>query len=162
MSRFLLAVLVGSYALVGGARTMDGQEQREGTVYDAQAVRIESSWGNRFLVRGRDGIVVGKIGGRGGLDLATALSPSPNAVREAKEFNRNYSRGSTILAIGIVVWGVGSGVARMDDIDAAVAVPAWTAVAAGTFLIGYGGYQLNKAFSALARSVWWYNRDFGR
>jgi hypothetical protein len=50
----------------------------------------------------------------------------------------------------------------MDDIDAAVAIPAWSAVAAGTFMIVYGGVQLNKAFSALARSIWWYNRDLGR
>lgn len=161
MSRFLLAVCMGGYVLAGGS-TMEAQEQKQPILYDDQAVRIESSWGSRFLVRGRDGIVVGKIGGRGGLDLATALSSSPNAVREAKQFNRNYSRGSTILAIGIVVWGVGSGVARMDDIDAAVAVPAWTAVAAGTFLMAYGGVLLNKASTAMARSIWWFNRDLGR
>lgn len=162
MLRFLLAVCVAGYALVGGATTMEGQSQHDPTLYDAQAVRVESSWGNRFLVRGREGTVVGKIGGRGGLDLATALAPSANAVREAEEFKRSYNRGSNLLAVGILAWGVGSGVARMDGIDAAVAIPAWTAVAAGTFLIGYGGVQLNKAFSSLARSIWWYNRDLSR
>lgn len=138
---------------------MDGQEQSLTAVsYDANALRVESSWGKRVLVRGRDGTVVGRIGS-GGFNLPAALAPSPNAVREAEEFGRKYRRGNTILAIGILAWGVGGGVARMDGIDAAVAIPAWTAVAAGTFMMAYGGVQLNKAFTALSRSIWWYNRD---
>jgi hypothetical protein len=50
----------------------------------------------------------------------------------------------------------------MDDIGAAVAIPAWTAVAGGTVLMVYGGVQLNKALTALSRSIWWYNRDLQR
>jgi hypothetical protein len=50
----------------------------------------------------------------------------------------------------------------MNDVDAAVAIPAWTAVAAGTFLMAYGAVQLNKASTAMARAIWWYNRDLGR
>jgi hypothetical protein len=137
---------------------MQAQELTAQTQYDAQALRIESSWGKRLLVRGREGTVVGEIGSRR-FDFPGALARSPNAVREAKEFARTYSRGNTILALGILAWGVGGGVARIDDIDAAVAIPAWTAVAAGTFMMAYGGVQLNKAFTALARSIWWYNRD---
>lgn len=159
MWRFLLAACLGSCVLVGGATTMEGQEQNEPTQYDAEALRVENHWGKRLLVRGRDGRVLGKIGGSRGLDLADAVAASPNAVREAKEFNRSYNRGSTVLAVGIVAWGVGGGVARMDDLDAVVSISAWTAVAAGTFLMAYGGVQLNKAFTALARSIWWYNRD---
>lgn len=137
---------------------MDGQEQTGRDQYDAQAVRIESRWGNRFLVRGRDGTLIGKIGSRG-FDFPSALAASPTAAREAAEFVRVDRRANTLLAIGILAWGVGGGVARIDDIDPAVAIPAWTAVAAGTALMVYGGVQLNKALTALSRSIWWYNRD---
>lgn len=161
MRGFLRALCLASHVLVGGITTMEGQQQVEPTLYDAQALRIETKWGNHLLVRGRDGTVLGKIGGFRGLDLATAVRPSPNAVSEATEFNRSYKRGSTLLAVGIIAWGVGSGVARIDHIDANVAIPAWTAVAAGTFLMAYGGVLLNKASTAMARSIWWYNRDLG-
>lgn len=137
---------------------MDGQEQTGRDQYDAQAIRIETRWGNRFLVRGRDGTLIGKIGSRG-FDFPSALAASPTAAREAAEFVRVNRRANTLLAIGILAWGVGGGVAQIDDIDAAVAIPAWTAVAAGTVLMVYGGVQLNKALTALSRSIWWYNRD---
>lgn len=162
MSRIFRGFCLVGQALVGGVTTMEGQQQVEPTQYDAQALRVESRWGNHLLVRGRDGTVIGKIGGFRGLDLPTAVRGSPNAVSEAREFNRSSKRGSIVLALGLVAWGVGGGVARMDGIDANVAVPAWTAVATGTVLMVYGGVQLNKAASALARSIWWYNRDYAR
>ncbi len=162
MSRFLRGIWLAGLVLLGGVTTMQGQQLLEPTQYDAQALRVESRWGNHLLVRGRDGAVVGKIGGFRGLDLAAAVGASPNAVSEAREFNRSSRRGSIVLALGLVAWGVGGGVARMDGIDANVAVPAWTAVAAGTVLMVYGGVQLNRAASALARSIWWYNRDYAR
>jgi hypothetical protein len=129
--------------------------------YDAAALRVESSWGKRLLVRGRDGTVVGKIGS-GGFDLSAAVASSPNAVLEAKEFDRNIGKGWSILSLGIVAWGVGAGVARMDGIDPLVSAAAWSGVAAGTGLMFYGGVRLNKAFTALSRSIWWYNRDLAR
>jgi hypothetical protein len=157
MSRIFLTICLASH-VIAGESTMDGQEQTPRDQYDAQAVRIETRWGNRFLVRGREGAVVGKIGSRG-FDFPSALAASPNAAREAAEFVRVDRRANTLLAIGILAWGVGGGVARMDDIGAAVAIPAWTAVAGGTVLMVYGGVQLNKALTALSRSIWWYNRD---
>ena len=158
MSRYVLALCFAGCLIAGGAMTMEGQQQSPQDQYDANALRIEISWGKRLLVRGRDGVVVGRIGS-GGFDLPAALARSPNAVSEAKEFARSYKKANTIAALGILAWGIGGGVARMDGIDSAVAIPAWTAVAAGTFMIGYGGVQLNKAFTALSRSLWWYNRD---
>ena len=159
VSRYFLAFCLAGCLIPGGA--MDGQQQRASSQYDARALRIENTWGKRLLVRGRDGIVVGRIGS-GGFDLPAALAPSPNAVKEAKVFATSYKRGNTILALGILAWGIGGGVARMEGIDAAVAIPAWTAVAAGTVMIAYGGVQLNNAFTALSRSLWWYNRDLAR
>jgi len=140
---------------------MQGQETSEQTEYDARALRVENSWGKRLLVRGREGTVVGSIGSRG-FDLPAALASSPDAVREARAFNRDSEKGWTILSVGVLAWGVGGGVARMDNIDLVVAIPAWTAVAAGTAMMFYGGVTLNKAFTALSRSIWWYNRDLAR
>lgn len=161
MSRYIFALCFAGCLIAGGAMTMEGQ-QIESALYDREALRIESRWGNQFLVRGREGTVVGKLGGFRGLDLATAVGRSPNAVAEAREHNRSFKRGSIGLALGILAWGVGGGIARMDGIDANVAIPAWTAVAAGTALMVLGGVQLNKAATAMARSIWWYNRDLGR
>jgi len=157
MSRFFLQACLVICVLAGGG-TMHAQANIGSTEYDAAALRVESSWGKRLLVRGRDGTVVGNIGSRG-FDLSAAVASSPNAVREAKEFDRNIGKGWTILSIGIVAWGVGGGVARMDGIDPIVSVAAWSGVAAGTALMFYGGIRLNKAFTALSRSIWWYNRD---
>lgn len=157
MSRFLPAVCLAACVLAGGG-TMQAQEESEAVEYDARALRVENSWGKRLLVRGRDGTVVGNIGSRG-FDLPAALASSPNAVREAKEFKRESERGWTILSLGVLAWGVGGGVARMDDIDPVVSISAWSAVAAGTAMMFYGGVSLNKAFTALSRSIWWYNRD---
>ena len=140
---------------------MQGQEKSEVTEYDTRALRVENSWGKRLLVRGIDGSVVGSIGSRR-FDLSAALASSPDAVREAKAFERYSARGWNILSLGVLAWGVGGGVARMDNVDQVVSVSAWTAVAAGTAMMFYGGVTLNKAFTALSRSIWWYNRDLVR
>ena len=163
MSRSFLAACVTACVLGAGGTSMQGQEQQqEPAAYDARALRIEARSGNWLLVRGRDGAVVGKIGGFRGLDLAAVVEPSPEAVREAREFKHNYDRGSTLLGIGIALWGIGVGVARVDDLDPLIASSAWTAVLGGSALMFYGGTRINNGLSALARSIWWYNRDFAR
>ncbi|HLA13504.1 MAG TPA: hypothetical protein VJZ25_00640 [Gemmatimonadaceae bacterium] len=142
---------------------MQGQELvQEPAAYDARALRVEARAGNWLLVRGRDGMVLGKIGAFRGLDLATAVAPSPEAVREAREFKHNYDRGSTLLGIGIALWGIGVGVSRMDDLDPVISTSAWAAVVGGSALMFYGGTRINKGLSALGRSIWWYNRDLVR
>lgn len=160
MSRFLSQACVAICLLAGGG-TMQAQSNIGSAEYDTAALRVESSWGKRLLVRGRDGAVVGNIGSRG-FDLAAVVAASPNAVRAAKEYDRNVGKGWTILSVGIVAWGVGAGVTRMDGVDPIVSGAAWSGVAAGTALMFYGGIRLNKAFTALSRSIWWYNRDLVR
>lgn len=142
----------------------ESQEHRgDSTRYDASALRVEVRDGNRLLVQGREGTVLGKVGrGVRSIDLAAAVGASPDAVREAREYSQHNRRGSTMLAVGIALWGVGGGVALMDGIDLAVSIPAWTAVGAGAVLTYYGGVHLARASTALARSIWWYNRDLAR
>ncbi|MDQ3673593.1 MAG: hypothetical protein M3365_04380 [Gemmatimonadota bacterium] len=140
---------------------MEGQEQ-ESASYDARALRVEARSGNWLLVRGREGAIVGKIGAFRGLDLATAVAPSPDAVREAGEFKHNYDRGSTLMGVGIAMWGIGVGVSRVDDLNQGISAAAWGAVVGGSILMYYGGTRINQGLSALARSIWWYNRDLAR
>lgn len=160
MSRLFLAACL-AVCVLGGGTPMVGQEL-EPSRYDAGALRVEAWSGNWLLVRGREGTVLGKIGAFRGLDLSTAVAPSPDAVREAKEFKRNYDRGSTLLGVGLAVWGIGVGVSRMSDLDPLVSASAWGAVLGGSILIFKGGTQINQGLSALARSIWWYNRDLAR
>jgi hypothetical protein len=157
----LRACLLG--LLFGGTATMDGQEQLNQTPYDSQALRLETRWGEEFLLRGREGTVVGKIGGlRGGLDLAAVVAPSPDAMREAAVFKNNYPRGVWSMTVGLSVVAVGAAVARVDDIGTAADLSAMAAGIGGTFLAAYGYKHLQRARSALSRSIWWYNRDLVR
>lgn len=168
MSRFLLTMCLGSCLMSGRPTAMHGQERDNSTQdssaqYDARALRVETHPGQWLLVRGRDGALVGKLGAlRGGIDLETVVAPSTNAVREAREFKQSYHRGGLALGVGIAAFGIGTGVSRIDDIDSAVSTSASIASVAGIILIVYGGTRLNQAYTALARSIWWYNRDLAR
>jgi len=162
MLRVLLAGFIMIFALAGGPERMDAQEQAGQNDYDARALRLESSWGYGMVVRGREGTVIGKVGGLRAPDLATAVAPSTDAIREAKEFKQRYDRGNKALLVGALALTVGVGLARLDGADANVRVPAYATAAAGAALLGYAAVQRNRASSALARSIWWYNRDLRR
>lgn len=161
MRRVLLAGFVVTYVLSagGGTNRMEAQVQAGQTEYDARALRLESSWGFGMLVRGREGTVIGKVGGLRAPDLATAVSPSTEAIREAKEFKQHYDRGNLALVGGAVAMTVGIGLARLDGADANVLVPAYAVAVAGTAFVGYAAVQLNRGYTALARSIWWHNRE---
>jgi hypothetical protein len=162
MLRVLPAGFIVIFALAGGPERMDAQEQAGQNDYDARALRLESSWGYGMVVRGREGTVIGKVGGLRAPDLATALAPSAAAIREAREFKQRYDRGNKALLVGALALTVGVGLARLDGVDRNVLVPAYATAAAGTALLGYAAVQRNRASSALARSLWWYNRDLRR
>lgn len=163
MLRFSTTLFVGSCLLIGGATTVSGQEQSDSKQYEAQALRLETRPGAWILVRGWEGVEVGRLGVlRGGVDLQAVMAPSANAVREARAFERDYSRGGLTAGIGIAAFGVGYGIARIDDVDSNVTTPATIVSVAGAILAVYGGFRLQKAYNALNRSIWWYNRDLPR
>lgn len=163
MPRILLAFCIGTCVLLGGTGTMEGQEQHGVPEYDARALRVENREGDRVVVRGRDGLVLGKIGGlRGGVDLANVVAPSENAVREARDFSKRARRGNWAMTVGLTAISVWLLTSRIHDMDPAVATAVDAASAGGLVLAVYGAVQLNKANTALGRSIWWYNRDLGR
>ena len=128
----------------------------ESQSYEQSALRLDSNFGDVRIVRGVEGTVVGKIGVFRGVDVAQIVAASPNAVAEAQEFQRNYRPGTIVLGLGLISLGASVGVSQMHDVSRGIT----TGLTIATFgLITYGGGKLQKAYNALHKSLWWYNRD---
>lgn len=123
--------------------------------YDAKALRIETQMGEFRIVRGLEGPVVGKIGLFSRPDISALVAPSENAMREGREFNRNHGPG---MLAGIT----GAAIFTFSVAASSAAGPNWgmtTGTVGGAMLMLYGAVRLDKAYSALSKSIWWYNRD---
>lgn len=132
--------------------------QADSVGYDANALRLESRFGDIRIVRGMSGRVVATVGTFHTPKLTRIVAPSENAVREAREFERNQRPGAIASMIGGIV--VGTSIALAARNDASWALSSAGLVGAG--LVFYGGVRLNRAYNALSRSLWWYNRDLER
>ena len=152
MSRLLLFCLVGHLTLTRAPTAMIAQDRS----YDQNALRLDGSFGDVSIVRGINGAVVGKIGVFRGIDVAKVVETSPNAVAEAREFQRNYRPGTIALGLGLVSLGASIGASQFHDMNHGITT-GFTIVTVG--LITYGGGRLQRAYNALHRSLWWYNRD---
>jgi hypothetical protein len=123
--------------------------------YDARALRIETQMGEYRIVRGLEGPVVGKIGLFSRPDVAALVAPSENAMREGREFNRNHGPGMLAGITGAAIFAFSLAASH-------AAGPNWgltTGTVGGAMLMLYGTIRLDKAYSALSKSIWWYNRD---
>jgi hypothetical protein len=152
MSRLLLAICAGICLLSMSPVLMTAQE---GT-YDENALRVDQHRGIIRIVRGVSETVVLTVGAIRAVDLAGVVSPSPNAVAQAKIFEHDYRPGSWIASFGIATLGLAIGTYRIADLNQAI--PTGLTIA-GVSLITYGGWRLENAYRALSKSVWWYNRD---
>jgi hypothetical protein len=150
MRRLLLA-LCAMAILTHGARLI-AQE----STYDENALRIEDSRGDMRIVRGTEGTVVGRIGVFRGTDIVKLVQSSERAAVEARMFVHDYKPGTLSLALGIATLGAGIGISRIHDVDTGITTGL---LISGTALIVYGAGRLENAYNALARSLWWYNRD---
>ena len=144
--------LVMAWNLVARPTPMNAQTHS----YDDSALRVESRFGDIRVVRGADGVFVGKLGSFGAIDLAKLVASSERATLEARQFGRNYWPGTAFLGAGIVALGMWMGVSRINDVNPLIT---GGLLVGGTGLIVYGGTRVQKAYNALARSIWWYNRD---
>jgi hypothetical protein len=97
-----------------------------------------------------------KVGGFRAANVAGIVSPSPNAMAEAKIFERDYLPGARITSLGIATLGAAIGTSKIADLNQVVPIGL---TIAGMSLIIYGGRRLENAYRALSKSVWWYNRD---
>jgi len=124
--------------------------------YDESALRVDHRRGTITIVRGVSETTVLKVGAFRAADLAGIVSPSPNAVVEAKIFERDYLPGAWITSLGIATLGAAIGSSKIADLNQAIPIGL---TIAGMSLIVYGGLRLENAYRALSKSVWWYNRD---
>jgi hypothetical protein len=155
MSRLLLALCAGACSLTMEPTLMTAQDQS----YDESALRLDAHFGDFRIVRGVSGTVVGKIGVFHGIDVASVVSPSPNAIAEAKKFQRDYRPGTLIASLGIATLGAAIGASRIPNLNQAI--PTGLTIAS-VGLITYGGSKLESAYRALSKAIWWYNRDLNR
>ena len=130
--------------------------------YDDCALRIEPEWfGSPRIVRGVDGVPVGRIGFFFGDDLSRAVSGNAPAVDLARRAERlrgqgvllGLSGGALFYAAFFTNYGAGS------DSGEAVAAAALLVGAGLTFA---GGVVQVRANRSQSRAVWEYNRGLTR
>lgn len=141
-----------AFRFVGPAPGVSGDSSGS---YDAKALRIETQMGEYRIVRGLEGPVVGKIGLFSRPDVAALVAPSENAMREGREFNRNHGPGMLAGITGAAIFAFSLAASN-------AAGPNWgltTGTVGGAMLMLYGAVRLDQAYSALSKSIWWYNRD---
>lgn len=150
--RGLTVALCAVQLFLSGATGMNAQESS----YEQNALRVESRLGDLQIVRGAQSTVVARAGVFHGPKIANLVGQSEKALAEARAFERDYEPAQSLIAVGIAVLGGAIGASRMHDIDNAI--PTGLTIAS-VVLIGYGGSKLERAYSALSRAIWWYNRD---
>src|SRR2546423_987889 len=155
MSRLELALCATICLLSMRPVLMIAQEE----TYDENALRVDQHRGGLSIVRGVSETVVLKVGPIRTVDVAQIVSPSANAVGEARKFEHDYRPGTWIASLGIATLGVAIGSYRIAGLNQTV--PTGLPIA-GVSLVTYGGWRLGNAYRALSRSVWWYNRDLKR
>jgi len=126
--------------------------------YDVQALRLESNWGNVSIIRGADGPVIGTAGWFRTFDVEKLVAKSPSALADARAYRRNNLQGSIVGGLGALTLGVGVIVAANSSNNASSPV----LIIAGAGAMAWGAQHVSMAYSALSRSLWWYNRDLAR
>ena len=123
--------------------------------YDGQALRYESYWGNARIIRGVDGPVVGTAGWFRSFDVEKLVAPSPSALIEARRYSTNNFRGSVVGSIGAATTLIGILVTANSSNNASSPM----LIIAGVGTMAWSAQHFRIAYSALSRSLWWYNRD---
>jgi F420-dependent methylenetetrahydromethanopterin dehydrogenase len=138
-----------------GPTAMSAQD----SVYDQNALRVQSIRGDLQIVRGAQNVVVAHSGIFHGPRLSNLVTQSDSAVAEAKVFERNYQPGQYIAGLGIAMMGAAIGASRIPDIN--TLIPGGLTVASFALIV-YGAGRLESAYRALSKAIWLYNRDLKR
>ena len=155
MSRSLISLFAAALMLIISPRQPMAQDRS----YDESALRLEYQTGDVAIVRGSSGPTVARIGMFPRSKVSTLVSDSPNAVAEAKIFERDYVPGSIFTALGVAAMGAAIGTSQIADANRTV--PVILSVGSLVSLV-YGARRLENAYRALSRSIWWYNRGLMR
>jgi hypothetical protein len=151
MSRLAVAVCAAQLLFLG-ATAMSAQD----STYDENALRVETHYGDLQIVRGVQGTVVASAGVFSGPKVANIVSRSERALAEAKAFERDYQPAQSVVAIGIATLGAAIGAWRVPEINPGI--PTGLTIVSVS-LITYGAMKLERAYQALSKAIWWYNRD---
>jgi len=156
-SRVILALIAG--ACVGFAARPAGAQIKDSTrITEAQALRYETYFGNARIIRGADGPVVGTAGWFRDFDVEKLVAASPSAVTDARLYKTNNSRASIVGSIGATLTLVGVAVTANASNNASSPI----LIIGGVGMMAWAAQHFTIAYSALSRSLWFYNRDAGR
>jgi hypothetical protein len=152
------ALIAGASCLFLQAAAAAAQSNDSARSYDGQALRYESYWGSARIIRGVDGPVVGTAGWFRSFDVEKVVAPSPSAVIEARRYNTNNFRGSVVGSIGAATTLIGILVTANSSNNASSPM----LIIAGVGTMAWSAHHFRIAYSALSRSLWWYNHDVAR
>jgi hypothetical protein len=119
---------------------------------------MKLSWGSWRIIRGERERQVAKFGMFRAPNLESIVAASPEAQVEARTFRNNYTSGEVLQALGVVL--MGAGIATSSTNESAV-IP-FTGVVGGSALLLYGVTRHVRAFNALNKTIWLYNRSLKR
>lgn len=126
--------------------------------YNTCALQMKLSWGNWLILRGEEEKRVEKLGMFRTARVQSLVSTSPEAVSEARVFEKNYMPGEVWPAVGALIMIVS--VASADrDVSAVVPV---AGLLGGSALLFYGVSRSVRAINALHKTIWLYNRSLQR
>lgn len=157
-SRIIWARIAGASCVLLQTAAASAQSNDSTRGYDSQALRYESYWGNARIIRGADGPVVGTAGWFRSLDVEKLVAASPSAQSEARLYKTNNFRGSVVGSIGAAAAAIGVVVTANSSNNASSPI----LIIGGLGAMAWGAQHFNIAYSALSRSLWWYNRDLAR
>ena len=157
-SRIVSALIAGVLFAFGGTTQVGAQSRDSTRVYDGQALRYESHLGRGRIIRGADGPLIGTVGWFSDFDVEKLVATSPSARAEARVYKTNNFRASVVTSIGAAATVIGVAVTANGSNDASSPI----LIIAGVGAMAWGAQHFKAAYSALSRSLWWYNRDSGR
>lgn len=126
--------------------------------YNACALRMKLSWGNWLIIRGEQEQRVAKLGIFRAPGVESIVASSPDAVAAARMFRNNYTPGEVLQVVGVLMMGVGLASAPGNH----SAVIPFTGVLGGGAVLLYGVSRRVRAFNALNKTIWLYNRSLKR
>ena len=157
-SRIVLALIAAAMCTGFGTGTAAAQSKDSTRGPDAQALRYESYFGNARIIRGADGPIVGTAGWFRDFDVEKLVAASPSAQSDARLYKTNNFRASVVGSIGATVTLIGIAVTANSSNNASSPI----LIIGGVGAIAWAAQHFTIAYSALSRSLWWYNRDLAR
>jgi hypothetical protein len=156
-SRIIVALIAGA-CLGFGVRTASAQSKDSTRSTEGQALRYESYFGNARIIRGADGPVVGTAGWFRDFDVEKLVATSPSALSDARLYKTNNVRASVVGSIGATVTLIGVAVTANASNNASSPI----LIIGGVGMMAWAAQHFTIAYSALSRSLWWYNKDIAR